>query len=106
MGAPPWDDLERYRRNSPPYIRAQREDPLLIIHGDQDFINLSQDEEFYTALWGLQLPVRFVRYWGEWHGIESKANTIDEWNEMLGWLKRYDPNSGVVGLANRAPPEP
>jgi hypothetical protein len=39
--------------------------PVLIINGDWDYVPIQQGEEFFTALWRLNKPARFVRYWGE-----------------------------------------
>src|SRR5690606_24072781 len=45
MGAPPWGDPDRYVRNSPIFHVETIHTPVLLIHGDQDDIGLSQSEE-------------------------------------------------------------
>ena len=49
--APPWEQPERYRINSPLWSAASVRTPLLLVHGDQDFIPIQQAEEFFTALY-------------------------------------------------------
>ena len=86
MGVSPWVDPDRYRRNSPITRVDHVRTPLLMIHGDADFVPLSQAEEFYTALVRLGRRARLVRYWGEGHLPDSPANVRDLWARIFGWL--------------------
>jgi dipeptidyl aminopeptidase/acylaminoacyl peptidase len=87
MGAPPWAAAERYVRNSPLFFLDRVETPLLIVHGDIDYVPMTQAEEVFTGLYRLGKRVRFIRYWGEGHGgADSAAHVRDRWNEVLGWL--------------------
>jgi dipeptidyl aminopeptidase/acylaminoacyl peptidase len=89
MGVPPWQDLERYLRNSP-YVHADKvTTPLLMIHGDLDVIPLSQAEEFFVALNRLGKRAKLVRYLGEGHVVESPGNTLDMWEHILNWFDEY-----------------
>jgi dipeptidyl aminopeptidase/acylaminoacyl peptidase len=88
MGRAPWEDPERYRRNSPISFVDQVTTPVLILHGDLDLLGI-QDEEFYTALWRLGKPAEFVRYLGEHHDMLSGANIIDMWQRIYGWFDTY-----------------
>ena len=90
MGAPPWKDLGRYLRNSPISYVDRVETPLMIIHGDLDpVVGIEQAEEFFTALYRQNKRARFVRYWGEWHGIESPANIRDAWQRIFAWFDEF-----------------
>lgn len=89
MGTSPWNDLSRYIKNSPIFYLDRVETPLLIIHGDQDFIPIQQAEEVFTGLQRLGKRAQFVRYWGEWHDINSPANIRDMWQRIFRWFDTY-----------------
>src|SRR3546814_13803730 len=42
MGVPPWRDPQRYIDNSPLFWAHQIETPLLLIHGDLDFVKIGR----------------------------------------------------------------
>jgi dipeptidyl aminopeptidase/acylaminoacyl peptidase len=92
MFGSPWDDFERYMRNSalPRFDRV--ETPLMIVHGDMDGAPIQQGEEAFTALYRLGKPVKFLRYWGEGHVVASPANVRHLWSQIFTWL---DSNLGV-----------
>src|SRR3546814_12237814 len=50
MGAPPWDDPERYLRNSPLMHVKDIETPIMLLSGDRDYVQKQPAEEFLTAL--------------------------------------------------------
>lgn len=90
LGAPPWQDSDRYTRNSPLFFLDRVATPLLILHGDLDYVPIQQAEEVFTNLYRLGKRARFVRYWGEGHGAgDSAANIRDRWRQILGWLQTY-----------------
>lgn len=89
MGAPPWDDAERYVRNSPIFHADQVETPLLIIQGDMDYVPLQQGEQFFSALYRQGKRARFVRYWGEGHVFQSPANIRNMWQEIHAWFDNF-----------------
>jgi dipeptidyl aminopeptidase/acylaminoacyl peptidase len=101
MQSPPWRDRDRYVRNSPIYFVENVRTPLLLIHGDLDYVPIQQSEEFYSALTRLHRPVEFVRYLGEGHTPRSQANIRDMWRRLLGWFDRFgrierDPNGAMI----------
>lgn len=86
LGGPPWAQPDRYRENSP-LLRADKvETPLMLIHGDLDFIPIQQAEEFFTALFRQDKRAVLVRYAGEGHTISSRANVLDLWRRLADWL--------------------
>ena len=90
LGAPPWEDIDRYVRNSPITHVARVQTPTLIIHGDIDYVPIQQSEEFFTALLRLGRRAEFARYWGESHGAtDATANARDRWERVLAWLERW-----------------
>ena len=89
MGGPPWRDPERYLRNSPIMHVEKVETPIMLIHGDRDYVPITQPEEFFTALNRLNKDVVFVRYIGEDHILNSPANIRDMWNRIFAWYKQH-----------------
>ena len=85
--APPWEQPERYRVNSPIRRVADVRTPLMLVQGDIDFIPVQQGEEFFTALYRQDKRARFVRYAGEGHTIAARANVIDLWERIEVWLR-------------------
>lgn len=89
MGAPPWQDSERYVRNSPLFAAGDVQTPLLIIQGDMDYVPLQQGEQLFSALYRQGKRARFVRYWGEGHVLQSPANIHDMWQRIFGWFDEF-----------------
>jgi dipeptidyl aminopeptidase/acylaminoacyl peptidase len=89
-GDPPWSDPERAIKNSPITFIDRVNTPLLILHGDVDYVPIQQAEEVFTSLSRLGKRVRFVRYWGESHGVgDSPANVRDRWRQIFRWFDTY-----------------
>ncbi len=86
LGGPPWRDTDKYLAASPILRVDKVATPLMLIHGDMDFIPIQQDEEFFTALLRQNKPVEFVRYQSEWHTISAHADVIDLWKRVTSWL--------------------
>lgn len=92
MGSPPWQDLNRYLRNSPLFAVDRVETPLMIVQGDMDYVALQQGEEFFNALYRQGKRARFVRYWGEGHAIRSPANARDLVERIHAWFDELAPD--------------
>lgn len=86
MGKPPWRDVERYVRNSPLFHVKEVATPILMFHGDLDWLPISQSEEFFTALVREGKDAKFVRYWGEPHSAKRPQNHRDMWYRTLDFL--------------------
>lgn len=89
MGGPPWQDLWRYLRNSPIHYVDRVGTPLMLVHGDMDYIPIQQAEEFFSALHRRGQRVRLVRYWGEGHAITAAPNIRDMWGRVFDWFGEY-----------------
>ena len=87
LGGPPWKEADRYREHSAIHLAHKVETPLLLIHGELDFIPIQQSEEFFTALFRQDKRVRFLRYTGEGHTINARANVLHMWQQLEQWLK-------------------
>lgn len=88
LGAAPWDDPERYLRNSPLMRVKQINTPIMLVSGDLDYIPTTQTEEFFTALTRLNKDAVMVRYWGEEHVLTSPANIRDLWRRLFDWYDK------------------
>jgi dipeptidyl aminopeptidase/acylaminoacyl peptidase len=92
MGGPPWSDLQRYLNNSP-YYRADRiHTPLLMLHGQSDYICHVEDaRQMFNALRRLGRRVELAEYAGEGHSVTgwSLPNAADAARRMLEFLDRY-----------------
>jgi dienelactone hydrolase len=86
MDGPPWEQPDRYRENSAVLQADKITTPLMLVHGDQDFIPIQQAEEFFTALYRQDKRARLMRYQGEGHTIAYRANVLDLWQRMANWL--------------------
>jgi dipeptidyl aminopeptidase/acylaminoacyl peptidase len=89
MKAPPWAEPTGYIQNSPIFSADKVQTPVMIIQGDIDYVSIGQGEEFFMALYRQGKRARFVRYWGEGHGIDSPANIRNEWEQIFGWLDEH-----------------
>ncbi len=86
----PYDHLDAYWSSSPIRHVSAVCTPTLILHGDEDArVHPAQGMEFFRALKTRGVPVRFVRYPREKHGIEERAHQIDLMNRIIDWLGRY-----------------
>jgi len=86
----PYHHMEEYWKSSPiRYVAAVRT-PTLILHGEEDArVHSAQGMEYYRALKTLGVPVRFVRYPREKHGIAERAHQIDVMQRIIDWFGRY-----------------
>lgn len=98
MKAPPWAEPTRYLQNSPIFSADKVQTPVMIIQGDIDYVSIGQGEEFFMALYRQGKRARFVRYWGEGHGIDSPANIRNEWEQIFGWLDEHLKNASETGM--------
>ncbi len=73
---------------SPTSTRSART-PLMLVHGDMDFIPIQQAEQMFTALYRLDRDVRLVRYHGEQHTVSGRANVLDLWTRIESWLDSH-----------------
>lgn len=86
LGVGPAQDIELYARNSPAFHADRINAPVLLIHGDMDFVPLSQGEEMFSALYREDKDAVLVTLWGEGHNATSPANIRQMYAWMLWWL--------------------
>ncbi len=86
----PYHHLEAYWQSSPIRHIASVTTPTLILHGDEDArVHPAQGMEYHRALKTLGVPVQFVRYPREAHGIKERAHQIDLMRRVVGWYDRW-----------------
>jgi dipeptidyl aminopeptidase/acylaminoacyl peptidase len=86
MGVAPWQDPQRYVDNSPVFWAHQITTPLMLIHGDQDFVNINEAEQLFAALYRQGKDAQLLRYWGEGHEYSSPGNITDMWERIFVFL--------------------
>lgn len=99
MAGPPWENVERYARNSPVLHADRITTPLLLVHGDRDSAHVNEAEQLFLALQRLGRDVQFVRYWGEAHHLQSPANIIDLWERIDAFLAGHLGQPGTTDEA-------
>lgn len=88
LRASPWDDPAAYVRNSPAFQAGAINAPVLLIHGDTDFVRLSQAQEMFTALERQNKDATLLTFFGEGHIIASPANLRELYARAFAWLDR------------------
>ncbi len=85
-----YDNYELYLERSPIRYIKKANTPTLIIHGAVDpRVPIGQSQELYTALKWKGVPVEFVTYPREGHGVSEKAHQLDFMNRVTGWFEKY-----------------
>jgi len=90
LGGNPLEHPELYRERSPITYAARVQTPTLITHGEEDHdVPINQAHAFYRALRERNIPVEFVIYPREGHGLSEREHRIDLEERILSWLERY-----------------
>jgi len=86
----PWEFASRYAAQSPITYVDRVKTPTLIYHGDEDRrVAVEQGEQLYVALRERGVPVEFVRYPREGHGLGEYYHRRDMAERALRWMDRY-----------------
>lgn len=89
LGVAPWRDPELYVRNSPIFSIDRIKTPILLLHGQADYVPIQQAEELFTGMTRENREARFVRYLGEGHWPERPETQMHQWLEIERWLRKY-----------------
>jgi dipeptidyl aminopeptidase/acylaminoacyl peptidase len=85
-----YENSELYWDRSPIAHIKKANTPTLIIHGKEDErVPIGQSLELHTALKWKGVPVEFVTYPREGHGVNEKAHQQDFMNRVLIWFEKY-----------------
>jgi dipeptidyl aminopeptidase/acylaminoacyl peptidase len=88
----PWqqDSGERMRGLSPITHVANAKTPTLFVHGEADRrVPIEEAEQMYTALKKLQVPAKFIRYPGNFHGGWPPWDMVHRYYNELQWWRQY-----------------
>ena len=91
-GSAPWDGAtgRRHLELSPITFVRNVTTPVLILHGENDArVPLSQATGFHRALRRQGVPVEFVVYPREPHGVAERAHQIDILKRVRRWYDRW-----------------
>lgn len=88
FGGPPWDRLDVYNRHSTRAYLKNIKTPSLVLHGEQD---IDSGPEVYVALRDLHVPVSYVTYPREGHGISEPRHQMDLMQRNLNWFEKWIP---------------
>ncbi|MDP6779364.1 MAG: S9 family peptidase [Candidatus Latescibacteria bacterium] len=90
FGAYPWRDPEEYARHSAITFTDRIRTPVLIQHGEKDErVPFAQAQEFYRSLKDRRIPVEFVAYPRQGHGIGEPRLILDCLKRNLAWFDRW-----------------
>jgi dipeptidyl aminopeptidase/acylaminoacyl peptidase len=86
----PWETPENWRRSSPYTHIGNVKTPTQILIGENDpRIPYPQGQQLYRALLALGVPVEFVHYPREGHGLREPRHRADQFTRMLAWWDRW-----------------
>lgn len=88
FGGPPWDRLDVYNRHSTRAFLKNIKTPSIVLHGEQD---IDSGPEVYVALRDLGVPVSYVTYPREGHGISEPVHQSDLMRRNLEWFEKWIP---------------
>ncbi|MEJ7762976.1 MAG: S9 family peptidase [Thermomicrobiales bacterium] len=99
-----YDHLDHYWQASPIRHIDRVTTPTLILHGaGDDRVHPAQAMEYHRALKTRGVPVEFVRYPREGHGIKERLHQIDLMGRIIAWYDRWlVPGASPAGDGPRA----
>ena len=86
FGGPPWNRLDVYNSHSARAFLKNIKTPSLVLHGEQD---IDSGPEVYVALRDLNVPVSYVTYPREGHGIAEPMHQRDLMRRNLEWFEKW-----------------
>jgi dipeptidyl aminopeptidase/acylaminoacyl peptidase len=86
LKGPPWQEPSRYLRNSPLFQADKITTPVMLIYGDQDFVDLTQGQAMFNALYRQDKDATLLTLFGEGHLPTSPANVRAIYAQVLPWL--------------------
>lgn len=90
MEVNPWQDPDRYLRNSPIMQIENLKTPMLVEIGDNDQnVSWTQGIEFYNAARRMEKQCVLLVYANEGHGLRQDKNRKDYQRRILAWFAHY-----------------
>lgn len=90
IGGTPWENPDAYRRQSSFTHIANVKTPTIVLHGEQDTTDtIGQSMIFYQGLKDRGVPVRFIRFPREPHGLREPHHQRIRDTEEIAWLMKH-----------------
>ena len=91
FGGPPWERPDYYIKKSPLFKMEKVSTPTIIFFGTNDTnVPTEQGWEHYRALQQIgKVPVRFILFPGEPHGLRKLSHQRRKMEEELAWFDTY-----------------
>ena len=84
------DDLDSYREESPIRTVPAIDDPLMVLHGEDDTrVPISQSEQLVGELKAHDVRHEFRRYEGEPHGFGQREHVVDAYTRVADLFAKY-----------------
>ncbi len=93
----PWDNFELYWDRSPMKYIKNVKTPTMILHGERDTrVPIAQAQEFYRALVERKVPVEFVVFPREGHGLRELRHQLDRMRRYVSFFGKHLNNPPVT----------
>ncbi len=90
IGGTPWENADAYRRQSAFTHIAAVTTPTILLHGEEDTTDtIGQSMIFYQGLKDRGVPVRFLRFPREPHGLREPHHQRVRDVEEIAWLMKH-----------------
>src|SRR6185437_2973365 len=88
----PYENLAGFQKSSPITYIKNAKTPTLILQGEADTTDpISQSQVLYRGLKRYGVPVQFVVYPREPHGLREQKHILDRYNRTIAWVEKYLP---------------
>ena len=110
-GSTPDDGLPEYRRDSPLQRADRIRTPLLLFHGEDDFLDIQLVRDFHNLVAADGTPVTMLAFQQEGHTLSSPANRSTAAQCQIDWFRKYltlapDAVAEACGAVVNAPAHP
>jgi dipeptidyl aminopeptidase/acylaminoacyl peptidase len=86
----PYENLDRFIKNSPITYIKNAQTPTLILQGEADTTDpMGQSQQLYRGLKYYGVKSEFVIYPREGHSIREEKHQLDLYRRILGWFETY-----------------
>jgi dipeptidyl aminopeptidase/acylaminoacyl peptidase len=90
IGGTPWDNPEKYREMSSLSFVKNVKTPVILFHGEQDMTcRIAQSMNYFTYLFEMGKPVRFLRFPKEPHGFREPRHQRIRTVEEIAWMQKH-----------------
>ena len=97
FNGPPYDNFEHYWNISPLKYIKNAKTPTMIMHGQADYrVPIAQAYELYRGLLENNVPVEFVIFPREGHGIGEPRHHLDQYRRYVYFFGKYLSNPPVT----------